>query len=108
MVCFMLQVPQEVSEVLLNYRKDGTPFWNYITISPMHDSRGRLCNFMGVMSCVNHAWPVGRAGADSGSKAPSHRGSVGGGMGASKAAPSAATLHPLQLHRDTRRSASVQ
>lgn len=39
---------QPVTEVLLNYRKDGTAFWNQVRISPVHDDRGRLANFVGV------------------------------------------------------------
>ncbi|WP_432544313.1 EAL domain-containing protein [Kineococcus sp. SYSU DK002] len=36
-----------VQTTLLNYRLDGTPFWNEITISPVHDSTGRLTHFIG-------------------------------------------------------------
>jgi diguanylate cyclase (GGDEF)-like protein/PAS domain S-box-containing protein len=40
-------------EVLLrNYRKDGTPFWNELRLSPVHDERGRLVNFVGVQNDV--------------------------------------------------------
>jgi diguanylate cyclase (GGDEF)-like protein/PAS domain S-box-containing protein len=40
-------------EVLLrNYRKDGTPFWNELRLSPVHDERGRLINFVGVQNDV--------------------------------------------------------
>lgn len=38
---------EPVTEVLLNYRKDGTAFWNQVTISPVHRD-GRLVNFVGV------------------------------------------------------------
>lgn len=31
---------------LLNYRKDGTPFWNEISISPIHDDVGKLTHFV--------------------------------------------------------------
>lgn len=33
---------------LLNYRKDGTPFWNDLQITPVHDEHGRLVNFIGI------------------------------------------------------------
>jgi PAS domain S-box-containing protein len=33
---------------LLNRRKDGTPFWNQLTISPVFDAEGRLINFVGI------------------------------------------------------------
>ncbi len=31
---------------ILNYRKDGTLFWNELTISPLFDKQGRLTNFV--------------------------------------------------------------
>jgi diguanylate cyclase (GGDEF)-like protein/PAS domain S-box-containing protein len=33
---------------ILNYRKDGTPFWNKLTIDPIRDSDGRLSGFVGI------------------------------------------------------------
>ncbi len=33
---------------LLNYRKDGTPFWNELSLSPVRDDGGRLTHFVGV------------------------------------------------------------
>ena len=38
--------------LLRNYRKDGTPFWNEFRLSPVHDERGRLVNFVGVQNEV--------------------------------------------------------
>jgi PAS domain S-box-containing protein len=38
--------------VLRNYRKDGAPFWNELTISPVRDKLGRLVNFVGVSADV--------------------------------------------------------
>jgi len=35
--------------MVLNYRKDGTPFWNELTISPARDERGRLTHFIGIL-----------------------------------------------------------
>ena len=37
---------------LLNYRKDGTPFWNRLSIAPLRDGEGRLTHFVGVQSDV--------------------------------------------------------
>jgi PAS domain S-box-containing protein len=37
---------------LVNYRKDGTPFWNEVTISPVVDAHGTLTHFVGVQSDV--------------------------------------------------------
>jgi two-component system cell cycle sensor histidine kinase/response regulator CckA len=36
----------------LNYRKDGTPFWNHLQISPVQDDAGRVTHFVGVQSDV--------------------------------------------------------
>ncbi|MCK5431518.1 MAG: SpoIIE family protein phosphatase, partial [Gammaproteobacteria bacterium] len=38
--------------ILRNYRKDGTPFWNELSISPVRDDRGKLTHFIGVQSDV--------------------------------------------------------
>jgi|CXWL01.1.fsa_nt_gi PAS domain S-box-containing protein len=37
---------------LLNYRKDGIPFWNELTISPVFDEAGVLTHFVGVQNDV--------------------------------------------------------
>jgi PAS domain S-box-containing protein len=34
--------------ILSNYRKDGTHFWNELTISPMYDSSGNVTHFVGI------------------------------------------------------------
>lgn len=34
--------------VLSNYRKDGTRFWNELTISPIYDGAGNLTHFVGI------------------------------------------------------------
>ncbi|KAI8027514.1 Phototropin-2 [Camellia lanceoleosa] len=33
---------------LLNYKKDGTPFWNLLTVSPIKDDNGRTIKFIGM------------------------------------------------------------
>nr|AML76625.1 putative LOV domain-containing protein [Ochna serrulata] len=33
---------------LLNYKKDGTPFWNLLTISPIKDENGKVLKFIGM------------------------------------------------------------
>lgn len=43
---------EDFSGEILNYRKDGTPFWNELTISPARDPDGRLCNFIGIIRDV--------------------------------------------------------
>ncbi|MBC8101404.1 MAG: SpoIIE family protein phosphatase [Cytophagales bacterium] len=37
---------------MLNYRKDGTPFWNHLAISPVRDGNGKLTHFVGVQNDV--------------------------------------------------------
>ena len=37
---------------LLNYRKDGTPFWNQVAISPVRDTDGRIVAFAGTLTDV--------------------------------------------------------
>ena len=45
---------RECRVVLRNYRKDGTPFWNELYVSPIYDEEGRLTNFVGVQNDVSH------------------------------------------------------
>nr|AML76783.1 putative LOV domain-containing protein [Ophioglossum vulgatum] len=33
---------------LLNYKKDGTPFWNLLTIAPVKDETGKVLKFIGM------------------------------------------------------------
>nr|AML77557.1 putative LOV domain-containing protein [Stigeoclonium helveticum] len=39
---------ESVSVRLLNYRKDGTPFWNLLTMTPIKTPDGRVSKFVGV------------------------------------------------------------
>jgi PAS domain S-box-containing protein len=43
---------REARVVLRNYRKNGTPFWNELYVSPVHDPGGRLANFVGVQNDI--------------------------------------------------------
>ncbi|WP_162148860.1 EAL domain-containing protein [Arthrobacter sp. H20] len=38
---------------ILNYRKDGSAFWNDLSIVPLHDSGGRLTHFVSVHRDIN-------------------------------------------------------
>jgi hypothetical protein len=40
--------PKPVTVTLLNYRKDGSPFWNALHIAPVRDAEGVLEYFIGV------------------------------------------------------------
>ena len=47
-----LAAEQEVNVVLLNYRKDGSTFWNDLTIAPVRDESGRITHHIGVQNDV--------------------------------------------------------
>jgi len=38
--------------VLRNYRKDGTLFWNELSVYPVHDEENRVTNFVGVQNDI--------------------------------------------------------
>jgi PAS domain S-box-containing protein len=38
---------------ILNYRKNGTSFWNDLSITPVYDDRGRLIYFVGIQNDVS-------------------------------------------------------
>ena len=37
---------------LLNHRKDGTAFWNELSLSPVYDGAGVLTHFVGIQADV--------------------------------------------------------
>ncbi len=37
---------------ILNYRKDGTRFWNRLSIAPVRDERGEVTHYIGIQSDV--------------------------------------------------------
>ena len=41
-----------VAETLLNYRPDGTTFWNQVVISPVVDDAGAITHFVGIQADV--------------------------------------------------------
>jgi PAS domain S-box-containing protein len=43
---------RECTVQILNYRKDGTPFWNLMSISPVRDTYGRPIYFVGVQTDI--------------------------------------------------------
>jgi PAS domain S-box-containing protein len=47
-----LRQEHECQVTLKNYRKDGTFFWNELTISPVKDTSGKLTHFIGVQSDI--------------------------------------------------------
>lgn len=41
-----------ITTTILNYRKDGRPFWNELSISPVRDADGLITHFVGVQADV--------------------------------------------------------
>jgi diguanylate cyclase (GGDEF)-like protein/PAS domain S-box-containing protein len=39
---------REMTALVRNYRKDGTPFWNELHVAPVRDESGRVTHFVGV------------------------------------------------------------
>ena len=37
---------------LLNYKKDGTPFWNRLSISPLKNDQGVVTHYIGIQSDI--------------------------------------------------------
>ena len=47
-----LRQKREITVEILNYRKNGSPFWNRLTITPIQDAAGKVTHFVGVQSDV--------------------------------------------------------
>jgi len=43
---------RECTVEILNYRKDGSPFWNRLSVTPVRDGQGRVTHFIGVQSDI--------------------------------------------------------
>jgi diguanylate cyclase (GGDEF)-like protein/PAS domain S-box-containing protein len=43
----------EVSVMLRNYRKDGTPFWNDLYLSPIRNDRNEITHYVGVQNDIS-------------------------------------------------------
>ncbi len=48
-----LKKEEECDVTILNYKKDGTPFWNEIRVIPVHDGTGKLLNFLGIKKDIS-------------------------------------------------------
>lgn len=53
---------------MLNYRKDGTPFWNDVTIDPIRDAAGRITHYIGVQHVADMARLTAAAQAEADSR----------------------------------------
>jgi PAS domain S-box-containing protein len=47
-----LEAGRDATVTVLNYRKDGTSFWNQVSISPIHGPDGELTHFVGIQTDV--------------------------------------------------------
>ncbi|MFC4170464.1 PAS domain-containing protein [Microvirga sp. GCM10011540] len=47
-----LRAGEGIETEVLNYRKDGSPFWNALAISPVHDRDGNLRHFISLQSDI--------------------------------------------------------
>ncbi|MEH1827070.1 MAG: PAS domain S-box protein [Nostoc sp.] len=51
-----LQAGTSCKVVLRNYRKDGTLFWNELSISPIYDENGKLSHFIGIQTDISDVY----------------------------------------------------
>ncbi len=56
---------RECRVVLRNYRKDGRPFWNELTLSPVRDDRGQVTHYVGIQHDISEAVSAREKLADS-------------------------------------------
>lgn len=48
-----IDAEEPVTVELVNYREDGTPFWNRVDISPIHDEDGEVMHYVGFQTDVS-------------------------------------------------------
>lgn len=47
---------EDITEVILNYRRDGTPFWNQLFCAGLSDADGNIVNFLGVQCLITESY----------------------------------------------------
>ena len=52
---------EPISTELLNYRKDGTAFWNAMTINPVYDPQGGIAYYYAAQADMTEKWRLERA-----------------------------------------------
>ena len=60
-----IESEQECTTELLNYRKDGTPFWNQVSITPVKDAAGKVSHFAAILHDLTDRKRVEKAMRDS-------------------------------------------
>ena len=53
-ISIAIQKSKPCRVTLRNYRKDGTQFWNDLTITPVKDKTGKTTHFIGVQNDITH------------------------------------------------------
>ena len=53
----------DTSVCLLNYKIDGSTFWNHFFVAPLRDCDGNVVNYVGVQCEVRARAPFARASA---------------------------------------------
>lgn len=48
-----IQSQKPITIELLNYRKNGEPFWNHLTVSPVRNAKGDTVNFVAIQRDVS-------------------------------------------------------
>lgn len=48
-----IETGNEITVTLLNYKKDGTPFWNELHLSPVKDENGEVTHYIGLQLDVS-------------------------------------------------------
>ncbi len=51
-----IETGEDTTVVLLNYRKDGTTFWNQFFVAALRDGDGNIVNYLGVQCKVSHEY----------------------------------------------------
>lgn len=49
-----MQEQRDVNVTLLNYRKNGQPFWNHLVVSPVFNPDGTCTHFIGIHQDITH------------------------------------------------------
>ena len=100
---------EESVELLLNYRKDGTPFWNLLYVAPLRDEAGNIVFYLGGQidcSTTIHGNPDVLKVLEFDSRKPSVSGQI---YSAVRDTPSSNTLSPreqFKRHRSMFKSSS--
>ncbi|WP_369135746.1 SpoIIE family protein phosphatase [Modestobacter sp. I12A-02662] len=73
-----LRAQRPTTVTLLNHRKDGTAFWNHLSVTPVFDGAGELVSFVGVQTDVTERVRVedDRAAAFAAERAARHEAEV--------------------------------